>query len=164
MPWGSGLIRFGLFRSLAVRMRTVQKDGKRMSRKRVVIMGAAGRDFHIFNTVFRNDPDSEVIAFTATQIPNIDGRAYPVELAGPHYDQPIPLIAESEVLQLIRTKKIDEVIFGYSDIPHENVMNIGSAVIAPASSGRSSWFPKNTLFSNTFPVLSANSYRTFPST
>ena len=130
-----------------------------MSRKRVVIMGAAGRDFHIFNTVFRNDPDSEVVAFTATQIPNIDGRAYPVELAGPHYDKPIPIIAENEVLQLIRTKKIDEVIFGYSDIPHENVMNIGSAVIAAGADYRLVGMNKTALKS-TKPVVSICAGRT----
>lgn len=101
-----------------------------MKRKRVVIMGAAGRDFHTFNTVFRNDPDTEVVAFTATQIPNIDGRAYPLELAGPHYDAPIPIIAESNLMDFIAKNKIDEVIFAYSDIPHEYVMNIASSVLA----------------------------------
>ncbi len=101
-----------------------------MRRKRVVIMGAAGRDFHTFNTVFRNDPSVEVVAFTATQIPNIDGRAYPLELAGPHYAEPIPIVPEAELGNLIRAKRVDEVVFAYSDVTHERVMNIASAVIA----------------------------------
>ncbi|RPJ43152.1 MAG: GTPase, partial [Candidatus Latescibacterota bacterium] len=101
-----------------------------MRRKRVVIMGAAGRDFHTFNTVFRNDPTAEVVAFTATQIPNIDGRAYPLALAGPHYSAPIPIVPEEDLGELIRTKKIDEVVFAYSDVTHEYVMNIASGVLA----------------------------------
>jgi len=101
-----------------------------MKRKRVVIMGAAGRDFHIFNTVFRDDPSVEVVAFTATQIPNIVGRGYPLELAGPHYDEPIPIVAEDDLLALIRAERVDEVVFAYSDIPHDYVMNRASVVLA----------------------------------
>ncbi|MFH1278742.1 MAG: cyclic 2,3-diphosphoglycerate synthase [Candidatus Eisenbacteria bacterium] len=130
-----------------------------MKRKRVVIMGAAGRDFHTFNTVFRNDPDSEVVAFTATQIPNIDGRAYPLALAGPHYDAPIPIIAESELLEFIEAKKIDEVIFAYSDIPHEYVMNIGSSVLAAGPDYRLMGM-KATAIPSTKPVVSVCAGRT----
>jgi predicted GTPase len=107
-----------------------------MRKKRVVIMGAAGRDFHTFNTVFRNDPNVEVVAFTATQIPNIDGRAYPLELAGPLYDAPIPILPESELGEILYSKKIDEVVFAYSDVTHEYVMNIASAVLAAGADFR----------------------------
>ena len=69
-----------------------------MKKKRVLIMGAAGRDFHVFNTMFRNDPEAEVVAFTATQIPDIDGRAYPLELAGPYYEEPIPIFPEDQLV------------------------------------------------------------------
>jgi len=101
-----------------------------MSRKRVVIMGAAGRDFHTFNTIYRNDSSVEVVAFTATQIPNIDGRGYPVKLAGPLYKKAIPIFPESDLIDLIKKKKIDEVVFAYSDVPHQYVMNRASAVLA----------------------------------
>ncbi len=101
-----------------------------MSRKRVIIMGAAGRDFHTFNTIYRNDPTVEVVAFTATQIPNIEGRGYPTKLAGPHYKKAIPIYPESDLIDLIQKKKIDEVVFAYSDVPHQYVMNRASAVLA----------------------------------
>jgi predicted GTPase len=101
-----------------------------MRRKRVVIMGAAGRDFHTFNTVFRDDPAVEVVAFTATQIPNIDGRVYPLALAGAHYTAPIPILAEEELGELISGKGVDEVVFAYSDVTHEHVMNVASEILA----------------------------------
>ncbi len=101
-----------------------------MSRKRVVIMGAAGRDFHTFNTIYRDDASVEVVAFTATQIPNIDGRAYPAVLAGSHYKKGIPIRPEADLLRLIEKEKIEEVIFAYSDVPHQYVMNRASAVLA----------------------------------
>jgi predicted GTPase len=101
-----------------------------MSRKRVVIMGAAGRDFHNFNTVFRNDRKYEVLAFTATQIPNIDGRKYPPELAGPLYQAGIPIYPESELPRLIEQEHVDQVVFGYSDVSFQYVMEKASLVMA----------------------------------
>jgi len=98
--------------------------------KRVVIMGAAGRDFHDFNVVFRDDPAYEVVAFTAAQIPEIAGRAYPTELAGPRYPQGIPIVAEAELARLIEARAVDEVVFAYSDVSHEAVMHKASLAIA----------------------------------
>src|SRR5215467_6038429 len=89
--------------------------------RRVIIMGAAGRDFHNFNTVFRDDPGSEVVAFTAAQIPNIEGRRYPQELAGPRYPEGIPIHPEADLARLIRERKATEVVFAYSDVSHETV-------------------------------------------
>jgi len=91
-------------------------------------MGAAGRDFHNFNTVFRQDDSKQVVAFTATQIPDIDGRKYPAELAGDLYPAGIPIFDESELERLIRDLKVDDVVFSYSDIPHEYVMHKASLV------------------------------------
>ncbi len=97
---------------------------------RIIIMGAAGRDFHNFNTVFRGDASSEVVAFTATQIPDIDDRRYPPELAGPHYPEGVPIYAEEELPRLISDLKADQVIFAYSDVSHETVMHKASLVLA----------------------------------
>jgi predicted GTPase len=97
---------------------------------KTLIMGAAGRDFHNFNTFFRNNPDYEVVAFTATQIPNIEGRVYPAELAGAHYPEGIPIHPESDLLKLIEKHKVEQVIFAYSDITHEYVMHKASQVLA----------------------------------
>ena len=101
-----------------------------MSRRRVVIMGAAGRDFHDFNVVFRADPSVDVVAFTATQIPGISGRRYPPELAGPGYEAGIPIIPESELERIIREERVDTVVFAYSDVSHEFVMHEASRVLA----------------------------------
>jgi predicted GTPase len=98
--------------------------------KKIIICGAAGRDFHNFNVLFRNNPEVRVAAFTATQIPDIDGRVYPPELAGSLYPQGIPIHAESELSSLIAAHKIDEVHFAYSDVPHAHVMHIGSIALA----------------------------------
>ena len=98
--------------------------------QRVLILGAAGRDFHNFNVYFRDNADYEVVAFTATQIPNIDDRRYPAELAGKRYPKGIPIEAESEMARLIGELKVDVAVFSYSDVPHERVMNIGSQVSA----------------------------------
>lgn len=102
--------------------------------QRVLILGAAGRDFHNFNVYFRNDPNYEVVAFTATQIPNIEGRLYPPELAGDRYPKGIPIKPEDELEALIRARKIDVAVFSYSDISHEYVMHIGSRVQAAGAS------------------------------
>lgn len=103
---------------------------KQSIRKRIVIMGAAGRDFHNFNVVYRDDPACEVVAFTAAQIPDIAGRFYPPSLAGPLYPKGIPIIDESELAALCRTERIDRVIFAYSDVPHHEVMHKASIVLA----------------------------------
>ncbi len=101
-----------------------------MVRTRIIIMGAAGRDFHNFNTVFRDDEQYDVIAFTATQIPNIEGRRYPGELAGPLYPGGIPIYPESELAELIRKHEIDEVVFSYSDVSFNYIMIKASQVMA----------------------------------
>ena len=100
-----------------------------MSRKRVLIMGAAGRDFHNFNTVYRHNTDYDVVAFTATQIPNIDDRTYPPELSGDLYPDGIPIHDEADLINLIKELNVDDVVFSYSDVPHEYVMHKASEVI-----------------------------------
>jgi len=99
-------------------------------KKKIIIMGAAGRDFHNFNCYYRNNENYDVVAFTATQIPDIDGRKYPAELAGKLYPEGIPIFAENEIVNLIKEHKVEEVVFAYSDVPHERVMNNASLVNA----------------------------------
>ncbi len=99
-------------------------------RKKVLIMGAAGRDFHNFNCSFRDNKDYEVVAFTATQIPDIEGRKYPASLAGELYPEGIPICAESELEELIKKHEVDEVVFAYSDVMHEYVMHKAAQVNA----------------------------------
>jgi len=98
--------------------------------KRVIILGAAGRDFHNFNVVFRDNPEFEVVAFTATQIPNIDHRSYPAELAGSRYPKGIPIVPEEELELLIQERKVDTVVFSYSDVAHTTVMHLASRAVA----------------------------------
>jgi predicted GTPase len=102
--------------------------------QRALILGAAGRDFHNFNTFFRGNDDYQVVAFTATQIPDIDGRRYPAELAGAAYPEGIPIFAESEMESLIADRDVDVVVFSYSDVTHEHVMHMGSRAIAAGAS------------------------------
>jgi predicted GTPase len=102
--------------------------------QRALILGAAGRDFHNFNTFFRGNDDYEVVAFTATQIPDIDGRRYPAELAGAAYPEGIPIFAESEMESLIAEHDVDVVVFSYSDVTHEHVMHMGSRAMAAGAS------------------------------
>ncbi|HRY83654.1 MAG TPA: cyclic 2,3-diphosphoglycerate synthase [Candidatus Cloacimonadota bacterium] len=102
-------------------------------KRKVIIMGAAGRDFHNFNVFFRDNKDYEVVAFTATQIPGIDDKKYPAELAGKLYPKGIKIHPESEIVNLIQKNKIDLVVFAYSDQPHEAVMNMGAKVNAAAA-------------------------------
>ena len=99
-------------------------------KRKVIIMGAAGRDFHNFNTFYRDNNDYEVVAFTATQIPDIEGRKYPSELAGENYPDGIPIYPEEKLIELIKKNDIDEVVFAYSDVKHEYVMSKGSEVMA----------------------------------
>ncbi len=104
--------------------------------KRVIIMGAAGRDFHNFNVYFRENPDYQVVAFTATQIPNIEGRRYPPELAGRLYPEGIPIYPEEELTELVRRYQVDQVVFAYSDVSHEHVMHRASQVLAAGADFR----------------------------
>jgi len=130
-----------------------------MSAIRTLIMGAAGRDFHNFNVFFRDNPDYEVVAFTAAQIPDIEGRTYPAELAGKLYPKGIPIFAETDLLKLIGEKKVDAVVFAYSDVPHEVVMHKASAVLA---AGADFWLMgmKTTQLKSTKPVVSVCAVRT----
>ena len=98
--------------------------------QRALILGAAGRDFHNFNTFFRDNPDYEVVAFTATQIPDIEGRTYPAVLAGERYPDGIPIESEDEFERLVEELSVDVVVFSYSDVTHEHVMHLGSRAIA----------------------------------
>jgi predicted GTPase len=130
-----------------------------MSPIRTVIMGAAGRDFHNFNVFFRNNRDYKVVAFTATQIPNIEGRKYPAELAGELYPEGIPIYPESEIERLIKEESIDQVVFAYSDVPHELVMHRASAVMAAGADFRLMG-PNSTMLQSTKPVVSVCAVRT----
>ena len=130
-----------------------------MSQKRVVIMGAAGRDFHNFNVVYRNEPEVQVVAFTATQIPHIDRRRYPAELAGPQYPDGIPIVPESNLDTLIRKQSVDEVVFAYSDVSHEFVMHQASRVLA-AGAKFSLLGPNSTAIPCEVPVISVLATRT----
>ncbi|HEX9797910.1 MAG TPA: cyclic 2,3-diphosphoglycerate synthase [Anaerolineales bacterium] len=130
-----------------------------MQPKRVIIMGAAGRDFHNFNVAFRQNPDVDVVAFTATQIPNIDGRAYPPELAGDRYPKGIPIHAESELTTLIEAHDIDDVVFAYSDVPHEYVMHRASEVLAAGADFRLMGLG-STQIASSKPVVSVGAVRT----
>jgi len=127
--------------------------------KRVVIMGAAGRDFHNFNVVFRSDPQSHVVAFTATQIPGIDARHYPSELAGPYYPDGISIIPEGSLDKVIRDEGVDEVVFAYSDVAHEHVMHQASRVLA-AGADFSLLGPESTMVACSVPVVSVVAVRT----
>ncbi|HBG73931.1 MAG: GTPase [Chloroflexi bacterium GWB2_49_20] len=130
-----------------------------MSPKRTIIMGAAGRDFHNFNTYFRGNKDYEVVAFTATQIPDIEGRTYPRELAGDLYPKGIPIHAEEELPRLIKDLNVDEVIFAYSDIPHEVVMHKACLVNALGPDFRLMG-EKSTQLKSSKPVVSICAVRT----
>lgn len=128
-------------------------------KKRVVIMGAAGRDFHNFNTIFRDNKDYQVICFTATQIPDIDGRKYPAELAGGLYPEGIPIFAEEDLAKIIEEHKIDEVVFSYSDVSHEYIMNKASMVVAAGADFRL-LSTKSTMVESSKPVISICAVRT----
>ncbi len=130
-----------------------------MSRIRTLIMGAAGRDFHNFNVFFRDNDAYEVVAFTATQIPDIEGRTYPAELAGKLYPAGIPIYAESDLQKLILEKEVDQVIFAYSDVPHEYVMHKASLVLAAGADFRL-MSPRETQVKSIKPVISICAVRT----
>jgi len=122
-------------------------------------MGAAGRDFHNFNVYFRNNNAYEVVAFTATQIPGIEGRMYPPELAGPNYPKGISIYPEEELPRLIRERNVDQVIFAYSDVSHEYVMHKASIVLANGADFRLMG-PKTTMLKAKVPVISVGAVRT----
>ena len=130
-----------------------------MAKRRVLIMGAAGRDFHNFNTVFRDDPGTEVVAFTATQIPYINDRRYPASLAGPNYPEGIQIHDESELTRLIRELHVDDVVFAYSDVRHEYVMSKGSEVMA-AGANFLLLGPDATMLDARIPVVAVTAVRT----
>jgi predicted GTPase len=127
--------------------------------RRVVIMGAGGRDFHDFNTVFRSDPDVRVVAFTANQIPGIAGRTYPPSLAGPLYPEGIPIVEESTLPDLLEQEDVDEVIFAYSDLSHEDVMHKASWVMSLGADFRLLG-PSGTMLPATKPVVAVCAVRT----
>lgn len=130
-----------------------------MSARRVLIMGAAGRDFHNFNLRYRDNPEFEVVGFTATQIPNITGRRYPAQLAGPRYPDGIPIHEEDQVEELIGRLSVDLVVFAYSDVSHEHVMHKGSQVIAAGADFVLMGFNGTSLKSSR-PVVSVCAVRT----
>jgi len=130
-----------------------------MQKKKVIIMGAAGRDFHNFNVYFRNSDAYEVAAFTATQIPGIEGRVYPTELAGPSYPKGIPIYPEEKLPELIKQQDIDEVVFAYSDVSHEYVMHKASAALASGADFRLMG-PKTTMLKAKVPVVAVGAVRT----
>ncbi len=126
---------------------------------RTLIMGAAGRDFHNFNVFFRDNQDYQVVAFTATQIPNIEGRKYPSELAGSRYPEGIPIYPEAELPQLIKSQEVDQVVFAYSDVPHEYVMHKASLVLAAGADFHLMGL-NTTLVKSTKPVVAVCAVRT----
>ncbi|MFA7533321.1 MAG: cyclic 2,3-diphosphoglycerate synthase, partial [Tissierellaceae bacterium] len=130
-----------------------------MEKVNVIIMGAAGRDFHVFNTYFRGNERYNVVGFTATQIPNIHGRKYPKELAGELYPEGISIYPEEELVNLIKLQRVQQVIFAYSDIDHEEVMHKASTVLSAGADFRFMG-PENTSIKSTKPVISVCAVRT----
>ncbi len=130
-----------------------------MSKKNVIIIGAAGRDFHNFNTYYRNNDAYNVVAFTAAQIPDIEGRKYPAELAGNLYPQGIPIYAEEDLSRLIKELEVDDCVFAYSDVPYQHVMSVGALVNA-AGANFIQLGPKDTQVISTKPVISVGAVRT----
>jgi len=127
--------------------------------RKVLIAGAAGRDFHNFNVAFRGRDDVRVVAFTATQIPDIDGRVYPAKLAGTGYPDGIPIRAEEELADLILSEEVDDVVFAYSDVTHEHVMHIGSIAMAAGADFRLMG-PRSTELRSSKPVVAICAVRT----
>lgn len=128
-------------------------------RRRVLILGAAGRDFHVFNTVYRNDPSAEVVAFTAAQIPGIASRRYPAVLAGPLYPDGIAIRAESELAALVTSLRVDQVVFAYSDLPHVEVMHRASIALAAGADFVLAG-PDATMLRSRLPVIAVCAVRT----
>jgi predicted GTPase len=127
--------------------------------RRVMIMGAGGRDFHNFNVVYREDPDAEVVAFTAAQIPGIADRVYPAVLAGPRYPDGVPVLPEEDLEDLIARLAVDEVVFAYSDVSHQHVMHVASRVLAGGADFRLLG-PAATMLASSRPVVAVCAVRT----
>ena len=127
--------------------------------RKVIIMGAGGRDFHNFNVAFRDDPEVDVVAFTAAQIPGIDDRSYPVSLAGDRYPAGIPIRPEDELTELVEGHGVDEVVLAYSDLSHEDVMHKASRVLAAGADFRLMG-PKETMLRSAKPVVAVCAART----
>jgi predicted GTPase len=138
---------------------TVSMQAPATTPRRIIILGAAGRDFHDFNTVYRDDPAVHVVAFTATQIPDIEGRTYPPSLAGARYPDGIPIVDETELSDLIHRERIDEVVLAYSDIAHTRVMHLASQVIA-AGADFALLGGAHTMIRSTKPVIAVTAVRT----
>jgi len=130
-----------------------------MKRTKIIIIGAAGRDFHNFNTVYRDDKYTEVVAFSANQIPDIAGRKYPLALAGKHYRAGIPIIDESELEIAIKEKKVDECVLSYSDLSYDTVMRLASRVIS-AGAKFSMLGARQTMLKSRKPVIAIVAVRT----
>ena len=128
-------------------------------RRRIIILGAGGRDFHNFNVVYRKDPGVEVVAFTAAQIPGIAGRIYPPELAGPLYPQGIPIHEESALEDLCWRFSVNEAVFAYSDVTHATVMHLASRVLA-AGADFILLGPDRTMLESAKPVIAVTAVRT----
>jgi len=139
--------------------RPLRSEDLEMKRRKVIIIGAAGRDFHNFNTRFRGDASVKVEAFTAAQIPDIVGREYPAELAGPLYPEGIPIFPESDLPRLIREMDIDECVFAYSDVPYSHVMGV-SALVNAAGASFTLLGPKDTQIKSVKPVIAVCAVRT----
>ena len=127
--------------------------------KNVIIIGAAGRDFHNFNTCYRGNKNYKVVAFTAAQIPDIDGRKYPAQLAGNLYPDGIPIFAEADLPKLIKDLHVDECVFAYSDVPYHRVMSV-SAIVNAAGANFTLIGPKDTMVKSTKPVIAVGAVRT----
>jgi len=134
-------------------------DDTGRKRTRIVILGAAGRDFHNFNMLYRDDPGSEVVAFTATQIPDISGRRYPPSLAGELYPDGIPIVDEAALDMLCRRERIDRVLFAYSDVTHETVMHLASRAMATGADFALAG-PRRTMLESRRPVIAVSAVRT----
>ena len=126
---------------------------------RILILGAAGRDFHNFNAVYRDDPSSLVVAFTATQIPGIANRLYPASLAGPRYPQGIPIIVEDRLEEFCHAEAIGQVVFAYSDVPHAHVMHLASRTLATGADFLLLG-PQRTMLTAPCPVIAVSGLRT----
>src|SRR5690606_28484535 len=135
------------------------KGGPTVTRRRVLILGAAGRDFHNFNMVYRNHPDFEVVGFTATQIPDIAGRRYPAVLAGELYPDGIPIYDEADLADLVPQLQVDEVVLAYSDISHLQVMHLASIALA-AGADFTLLGPNSTMLESRRPVVAICAVRT----
>jgi predicted GTPase len=127
--------------------------------RRTIVMGAGGRDFHNFNVALRHDPEVEVVAFTAAQIPGIDRRVYPASLAGARYPRGIPIVPESQLAELVRARHVDEVVFAYSDVEHETVMHRASVALAAGADFRLLG-PRSTMLAARRPVVAVCAVRT----